>query len=172
MVIIPLVVIIGISFIKPVCVIRYLIPVTMMEVFLLGYAIQAFRSNVLKIFLAIGLLGFSSWFNIWFPDKHLKTDYRTPMREINVLMGAGDVIYADNPLHLFETMYYAKDRSKVFLYIPSEGYFPWYIGDGIVESRHIVSQPPPYPKRAFILREDQSFTVLYGLPLSQTNLKK
>lgn len=172
MVVIPLVVIIGVSFVKPIFVIRYLIPVTMMEVFLLGYAIQAFRSDAVKILLAIGLLGFSSWFNIWFPNKHLKTDYRTPMREINVLAGPQDVIYADNPLHLFETMYYAKDRNKVFLYIPSEGHFPWYIGDGIVESRHIVSQPPPYPKRAFILREDQSFTVIYGLPLSQINSKK
>ncbi len=137
----------------------------MMEVFLLGYAIQAFRPNFVKILLALFLLTFSAWFNIWFPDKHLKTDYRTPMREINTLLGPGDIIYADNPLHLFETMYYAKDRSKVFLYLPNGGHFPWYIGDGIVEPKHIVTQPPLYPKRAFVLQEDQSFTVLYELPL-------
>ncbi len=95
----------------------------------------------------------------------MKTDYRTPTLEINALLNAGDVIYADNPLHLFETMYYAKDRSKVFLYMPAGGHFPWYIGDGIVKPEHIVTQPPPYPKRAFILRQDRSFTVLYGLPL-------
>jgi len=172
MVMIPLIVVIGVSFVKPVFVIRYLIPVTMMEIFLLGYAILAFRSTFIRILLAVCLLSFSSWFNIWFPNKHLKTDYRASMREINALMGAQDVIYADNPLHLFETMYYAKNRSKVFLYIPADGRFPWYIGDGIVEPRHIVTQPPSYPKRAFVLREDQSFTLLYGLPLSQTNLKK
>ncbi len=165
MVFIPLIIIIGVSFIKPVFVIRYLIPVTMMEVFLLGFAIQAFRLNVFKILLACGFFGFSIWFNIWFPDKHLKTDYRTPMAEINALTTADDVIYADNPLHLFETMYYAKDRNKVFLYMPNGGHFPWYIGDGIVKPEHIVTQPPPYPKRAFILKEDRSFTVLYGLPL-------
>ena len=172
MVILPLCVIIGVSFFKPVFVIRYLIPVTMMEVFLLGYALLAFTPTFIKIFLAICLLGFSSWVNIWFPNKHLKTDYRTVMHAINALVGVQDVIYADNPLHLFETMYYAKDRSKVFLYIPVGGHFPWYIGDGIVQPEHIVTQPPPYPKRAFVLKEDRSFTVLYGLPLSQTRLKK
>lgn len=165
MVLVPLIVIIGISFAKPIFVIRYLIPVTMMEVFLLGFAIQAFQPKILGILLACSLLGFSSWFNIWFPDKHMKTDYRTPMREINALTAADDVIYANNPLHVFETMYYAKDKTKVFLYMPSGGHFPWYIGDGIIKPKHIVTQPPPYPKRAFILKEDRSFTVLYGLPL-------
>jgi len=165
MVMIPLIVVIGVSFVKPVFVIRYLIPVTMMEIFLLGYAILAFRPTFLKVFLACCLLSFSSWFNIWFPNKHLKTDYRAPMREINALMGAQDVIYADNPLHFFETLYYAKDRNRVYLYMPNGQQFPWYIGDAIVEPKHIVTQPPLYPKRAFVLREDRSFTVLYELPL-------
>jgi uncharacterized membrane protein len=165
MTILPLVIIIGISFVKPVFVARYLIPVTMTEVLLLGYAISAFRPNFLKIILALCLIGFSSWINIWFPNKHLKTDYRKPMREINALLGSNDVIYADNPLHFFETIYYARDKSRVYLYMPNGQQFPWYIGDAIVEPRHIVTQLPTYPKRAFVLRENRSFTVEYELPL-------
>lgn len=171
MVFIPLLIIIGVSFIKPVFVVRYLIPVTMMEIFLLGYAIQAFRSSYVRIFIALALAGFSLWFNIWYPDKHQKTDYRTPMQEINALIGTQDVIYADNPLHIFETMYYAKNRNNVFLYMPSDGHFPWYIGDGILKPNHFISQPPAYPKRAFVLRQDQAFTVIYGLPLIEKNVK-
>lgn len=167
MTVFPLFLVIGISFKKPLFVNRYLIPVTAMELFVLGYAVSAFRVRLLRIICAAMILAFSVGFSVWFPAQHSKKDYRTPIAEINALLGPNDVIYADNPLHFFETMYYAKDRQRVYLFMPEGGQFPWYIGDVVLEPRHFVSQLPSYPIRAFVLHENATYTIMYTLPFAR-----
>jgi len=164
---IPLTVIIGISFLKPLFVNRYLLPVVFGEIFLIGYAISHIRSSILQtVCIGFFIIG-SIFFDTWYPPLRLKQDYRTPMKEINNLMGPKDVIFADDPLILFETTYYAKNRASVYFYDPSGNAFPWYIGDAIVDTTHIVKNYPLYPNRAFVLHRDGTYTMEYTLPLQK-----
>lgn len=170
LVFVPLVVILTISQIKPLYVNRYLLPVVFGELFLLGYAITGLRQRWMQYLFSVLFIGSSLGFNLWYPAEHLKMDYRTPMKEINSLATPEDVIFADDPIHLFETTYYAKNRASVYLYNPTGAIFPWYIGDAIVDKTHIVAGYPPYPTRAFVLHKDGTYTIEYSLPL--TSLQK
>jgi uncharacterized membrane protein len=167
MTIFPLTLVITISFAKPLFVNRYLIFVTLMELFCMGFAVFAIQKRYLQYLCAIVIFIFSVWFSFWFPSRHAKQDFRTPMTEINNLVTSSDVIYADNPLHFFETLYYAKDRKRVYLYLPSGGVFPWYVGDVVVEPHRITPELPLYPTRAFIIHNDATYTVMYRMPFGK-----
>ncbi|MFH0749983.1 MAG: hypothetical protein V1917_03685 [Candidatus Gottesmanbacteria bacterium] len=164
---IPLVLVIGVSFFKPFFVNRYVIPVTIAEVFLIGYAISSFRSKILQWILAISILAYTTGFNVWYADQHSKMDIRTPLQEINTMIGPNDVIFADNPIIFLETMYYAKDRNRVFFYNPKGEVFPWFIGDVVVDETHVVSQLFSYPTRTFIVHADGTYSMSYELPLTK-----
>lgn len=160
---IPLLVIIGISFIKPLYVNRYVIPVTVAEVFLVTFAIEAITDKTLQILIAgtclLSVLGFNSWY----PTQHAKLDSRSAILQINQLMEKNDVLLADNPLIFFEAIYYSRDRSRVFYYDPAGTPFPWYVGGNIVSQNQIVRDLPPYPIRAFIIHADATYNISYTI---------
>lgn len=158
---VPLVIVIAVSFLKPLFVNRYLLPVTIAEVFLVAFAIQRMKSKVLQISVASMFLLFSLFFNVWYPKEHAKLNIRKTVMEVNTLIDKDDVILAGSPLVLFESIYYSRDRSRVFLYNPSGSAFPWYVGDAIVSRSQITQDMPPYPIRAFVIHEDGSYTTAY-----------
>ena len=160
---VPLIVVIGISFIKPLYVNRYVIPVTIAEVFLVVFAIEAIQNKTMQKILAAAALLFVLGFNAWYPTQHAKLDSRTPLLQINRLMGKHDVLLADSPLIFFESLYYSNDRSRVFWYDPSGAQFPWYVGGILVSPNQIVRTLPPYPIRAFIIHADGTFDVAYRI---------
>ncbi len=157
----PLIIVIGISFIKPLYVNRYVIPVTIAQVMIIALVIYAIRNrSVQKIAAAVCLL-FVLGFNIWYPDKHAKLDIRSTVTEINMLKSPTDVVFADNPLIFFETVYYSNDRAHVYLYNPSNSPFPWYVGGSLVSPSQMVLTYPPYPIRAFIVHTNGTFDVVF-----------
>lgn len=162
----PLLAIIGISFIKPLFVNRYLIFVTVGEVFVIGYAIASFKSAAVRALMAGTILISTIWFTCWYTDQHDKMDMRTPMREINTMVTDHDVIYADDPIIFLETLYYAHDRSRVYFYNPSGSVFPWFIGDAVLKQEQIVKEYPVYPSRTFVVHKDGTYSVVYSLPLN------
>lgn len=162
----PLILIIGISFFKPLYVNRYVIPVTIAEVFLTAMAIAAIRKPVVQKMVGAVILLFILGWNIWYPDKHAKFDIRAVMTQVNSLQGKNDVILADSPLIFFETMYYSKDKTKVYLYNPQNSPFPWYVGDAIVSPSQMVADYPPYPMRGFLVHTDGTFEVVFQTPIS------
>jgi hypothetical protein len=162
---IPLMTTMGISLVKPVFVNRYVIASTVAEVFLVIFAIETIRNPVLQKISVVLALAFIVGFNIWYPDKHAKLDIRSSILEVNTLLTPQDYIYADSPLIFFDSIYYSKDRSRVFFYEPKGTSFPWYVGDYIVNNSQIVSELPQYPSRAFLIKEDGSYTISY-----QTNM--
>ena len=162
---IPLMTTMGISLVKPVFVNRYVIASTVAEVFLVIFAIETIRNPVLQKISVVLALAFIVGFNIWYPDKHAKLDIRSSILEVNTLLTPQDYIYADSPLIFFDSIYYSKDRSRVFFYEPKGTSFPWYVGDYIVNNSQIVSELPQYPSRAFLIKEDGSYTISY-----QTNI--
>lgn len=167
MVFIPLVAIIGISFYKPLFVNRYVLPSTIAQVFLIVFAIECIKHKLLQKLAATVVLAFAIGFNFWYPSQHPKKDIRSTMYEINGLASAGDVILTDNPLIIFETMYYSRDSSRVFWYNPEASPFPWYIGDIAFSPSQVVRELPPYPARAFIIHRDTTFEIAYNAPMSK-----
>lgn len=161
MVFVPLALVIGISFIKPLFVNRYLIAVSIAQVFLVVAAIAAVKHSLIQTTLAAAALVFILWINWWYPTKHPKLDMRATVRQINLLMESKDYLYAENPLIFFESIYYSRDRSRVFLYNPSHGAFPWYVGSAIVFDSQMIDRLPIYPNRAFLVHADGTFDIVY-----------
>ncbi len=162
---VPLTIVIGVSFIKPLFVNRYLIGVTVAEVFLVALAIEAVKHHLVQKLVAFCFLLFALAFNVWYPSQHAKVNIRASVREVNALKAKNDVILAQSPLIFFETMYYASDSTKVFLYNPNAVPFPWYVGGVLVSDNQMVTDLPVYPARAFLVAEDGSYTIAYRTPV-------
>lgn len=162
---IPLVLTVGISFFKPIFVNRYLIPVTIAEIFIITEAIASIQKPLVqKIFGSIFLLGVI-WFNWWYPPQHPKIPIRETFSQINTLLKEGDVVVAAHPLIFMESLYYTKNTSKAFLYNPNNDIFPWYVGDALAPPSRMLRDFPLYPNRAFLVHPDGSFEVRYNMPL-------
>ena len=161
MVFVPLTLVIGISFIKPLYVNRYLIPVTIAEIFLITEALAAVKSRIMRTFIGLVLLAGISAFNLWYPDKHPKLPIRDTVAVVNRLAKPEDLIYATSPLIYFETVYYSPDRSRVYLYNPSSSPFPWYVGDVIFSEDRMVTDLPIFPKKAFLIQEKGDYSMSY-----------
>ncbi len=168
LVIVPLTVVIGISFIKPLFVNRYLIPVTVAEIYLIAFAIEAMPKRWIQLFSAIGILSFSIFFDVWYPPQHAKLNIRATILQVNMLKNPNDLVFADSPLIFFETLYYSKDRSKVYLYNPKGTAFPWYVGDIIVSRSQFARDWPQYPIRAFLIHEDANYDIVYQTDMGVT----
>jgi mannosyltransferase len=168
---IPLGIVIGVSFIKPLFVNRYLIPVTIALIFTIVFALETIKNKYAQIIVAIAILGGEIWFNTWYPLQHKKIPIRDTITQINILKNSTDVVYATNPLVLFETIYYSHPRTNIYLYNPSLSPFPWYIGDAAFSSSLLAVDIPSYPKRAFLVNPDATFSISYQLP-KPANIQK
>jgi len=167
MICIPLTVVIGISFIKPLFVNRYLIAVTIAETLLISYTIAAIPNTIIQKILAGSLLSGVLLFNSWYPLQHAKLDIRKTFEEVNALKGPNDMIVAADTLIFMETMYYSKDKKDVRLYNPKNNPFPWYIGEAVYSPQYQVTSLPQYPKRAFFIQNDGTYSIRYSVPNTQ-----
>lgn len=161
MIFIPLIVVIGISFIKPLFVNRYVIPVTIAQVMMVAGAIAAIRHPLIQRLTAAAVLLFVLFINMWYPLAHPKLDMRSVVKQINALARSEDLILSDSPLVFFETIYYSRDRSRVFLYNPEHHPFPWYVGSSVVSQSQMVDQLPFFPTRAFLVHDNGSYELVY-----------
>jgi len=161
----PLLVVIGISFIKPLYVNRYVIPVSIAEVIIIALGIQTIKNTTVQKLVGILWLLFILAFNIWYPDKHAKLDIRGTFQQINAIKTKTDVVIADNPLVFFETVYYSTDRDHVYLYNPDNNPFPWYVGGVLVSPSQMVTSYPLYPVRAFMVHTNGTFDVVFRTAL-------
>jgi len=162
---VPLILVIGVSFFKPLYVNRYMIAVTIAEVFIIALAISVIRNILFQKIIAASTLLFILLFNIWYPSKHAKTDIRSTVKQVNALKSPTDIIIAENPLIVFETMYYAGKNSRVYLYNPDHNAFPWYVGEGLVSDGQMADDFPQYPIRAFMIHQNGTFNVVYKTSL-------
>lgn len=158
---IPLVLVIGISFIKPIFVNRYLIFVTIAEVFLLAMAFENIKNTFLQRVAACSVLAVMLGASIWFPPLHKKVDIRKTFAQVNAVKTDRDAIFAKSSLVIFESLYYSQNRKDVFLFNPNESPFPWYVGDALLSQVQTATTIPLYPNRAFLIGEDGSFIVMY-----------
>lgn len=164
MIFIPLIVVIGISFYKPLFVNRYLIPVTIAETLLISFTIMAIPNTIIQKIFAGAMLSGIILFNCWYPLQHAKPDVKKTFQEVNLLKSPRDIIVASDAINFLETLYYAKDKKSVRLYNPNNVPFPWYVGDAIYSPAYQISSFPTYPTRAFLIQPDGSYTITYYLP--------
>jgi mannosyltransferase len=165
---IPLTIILGISLFKPMFVNRYVMPVTIAEIFLVVFCLELIRNKIIQKALAVVALLFVIGFNFWYPNKHTKNDIRKTIFEIQALASPTDLLVVDSPLILFETLYYSNDPSRVFWYNPDNVAFPWYVGDVAFSKSQSIQELPPYPTRSFLIHEDTTFEVIYSTPMPAT----
>jgi hypothetical protein len=171
MVFIPLVLVIGFSLIKPIFVNRYLMTVTIAEILLISFAIKSIPNEIIQkitaIIFCIGIL----WFNCWYPTQHKKTDIRKVFDEINLIQKQNDFIVASDAIIFLETLYYAKDKTRVRLYNPNNQVFPWYIGDAVYSSSYQLSSLPYFPNRAFFIESNGEYSVQYNISNTYKSVK-
>lgn len=166
---VPLITILTISWFKPLFVSRYFIPATIAQIFLIVFALELVRNKLLQKLFGAAALAFVVGFNLWYPSLHAKKNVRSVVYEINALTRPDDVILTDNPLILFETLYYSKTPSRVFWYNPKGEEFPWYIGDIVFSPKQVTRELPPYPIRAFIIHNDLTFEISYNTAVAGNN---
>ena len=158
---IPLSLVLLISFFKPIYVNRYLIFVTVGEIFLITSGIQRIANKISRKVFVICFLLFVFFFNLWYAPFHQKKNFRKTMTEINRLMTPDDIIIAKSPLSFFEANYYAKDRSLCYLLNKEEKSLPPYLGKVLIPQDKMIAEFPEYPKKAFLVYRDGSFEVVY-----------
>lgn len=156
----PVFLVLLISYFKPIYVNRYLIFITVAEIFLISVSVSLIKNKILRRFLAFSFLIFIVLFNLWFPSKHEKADIRLTFKEIQKIAKATDSIYAKTPLTFFEANYYFPDRSRVFLYNPNHIAVPFYAGATLFPKDKMKDLVPLYPKRAFLINDDATYEII------------
>ncbi|TSC53736.1 MAG: Uncharacterized protein LiPW16_317 [Microgenomates group bacterium LiPW_16] len=155
----PVVLVLLISYFKPIYVNRYLIFATVAEVFLIILGISSIKNQLVRNLFAIFFLLFTIFFNFWFPPLHKKLDLRMTVAEIKNLAKPADLVFSQTPLTFFEATYYFPDRSRVFLYNPKGVEVPYYAGHNLITKEKWVNAFPKYPRRAFLIHDDATFEV-------------
>jgi hypothetical protein len=87
-----------------------------------------------------------------------KQDVKTVIRLIKAQMKPIDYLYVDNVLTLPVAQYYF-DEKRTFLIGKTYEEIPAYVGKVLIPQDRIVFQPPAYPRRAFILHDDLSYSI-------------
>jgi hypothetical protein len=167
MIIVPLTLVIGFSFYKPIFVNRYLIPVTIAEVILLGYSLKVFTRPIVQKTIAALMLIFILLFDCWYPQQHPKLAIAKTFQEINRFKSPKDIILASDAIIFMETLYYAKDKAQVKLFNPTNTPFPWYIGDAVFSPSYQIQTLPQYPVRAFFVHTDGTYSIRYNTSINR-----
>jgi len=151
--------IVGISFFKPVFLPRYLIYSAIGLTFLIVFILEKLPVYP-KVFLVAFFFAFSLNYQKLQIAKRIKWPIRQTLSEITSLMKKDDVIYVSSELDYFTVNYYLVNRGKkVFIYGKSLEEIPDYIGKVLVEKNRITTDIPLYPNRAFIILPNGSYDI-------------
>jgi len=156
-VIAPLLSVILISFIKPVFLPRYTIFITIGLLLTLIYILQTLPSKLLYPLMALLLL-FLGHYSFVQVIKRNKANIKRPLLEIKKLMGKDDVIYVTHEFNFHPAQYYL-DGKQVYIYGKTYGKIRSYVGKILIPENSISNSLPPYPHRAFILKDDLSYII-------------
>ena len=142
---------------RPIYVNRYLIFVSIYEVFLVAGGIYRLNNRYMRLAAMAGWLVFCIVFNIVIPPLRAKTDFKSTFAEINSLATDSDYVYAKTPIGFLESAYYYKNAENVFVYNPQGTSIPNYIGMTVVFTDASKSAFPDPPSRTFLVADDASY---------------
>lgn len=153
----PLVIVLGISYIKPIYVNRYLITVSVAQIFLIIIGISSSPNKLTKKIVTGSMVLIFIFYLFYLPNFIKKVDIRQTFFYINNLTRKNDLILARSPLVFFESLYYSTNRSNVFLYNPEKVKLPGYLGTILIPESKQINTLPIYPQRAYVIYEDGHF---------------
>lgn len=157
---VPLAIVLGASYIKPLYVHRYLIFVTVGEVFILSLYTTSIRSPKVVAMVFTTLILVSAAANFWFAPYHTKVNIRQSFLNLNSVLDADDVIFAETPLVYYESVYYAPPDKRVYLYNPDGLTPPRFVGLVGMPEEVWAATFPVYPKRAFLIHENGTYSIM------------
>ena len=157
----PTLLVLTISYFKPIYVNRYLIFTTVAEIFIIIVGISLIKNKLFRNLFAIGYLLFVIIFNFWFPSRHAKLDIRRALTEINQLAQPKDLILSQTPLTFFEANYYTPKPRQIWLYNPHQTAVPLYVGASLITKDKMIYTLPKYPIRAFLIHDDGSYELIF-----------
>jgi len=146
-----------ISFIKSIFLPRYLIFSTIGLLLLFSYLFPKTKKNTEILLFAILLTVSLSFAQIQIHSR-TKANIRSVAKIIKALIHPQDVVYVTHEFNFHPLQYYINDK-QVYIYGKTYEGLPWYIGKVLISPNNITQSLPLYPKRAFILKDDLSFTI-------------
>lgn len=162
MTILPLLVILLIMPIKPLYVPRYMIFVSaaMSMCFILAFLEMPKK-------LAIPLLAVLALFTIQFQaiqfQYRVRETTKNVVAKIKPLAGPNDVIYVQTDLDLMTAQYYFGEN-RVFLEGEKYEDIPSYVGKVLIPPSRVVSTPPTFPNKAFVITGSNSYEIRSQFP--------
>lgn len=160
----PLITVLGISFFKPIFVNRYVISVTVAEIFLLLICINRLPSKILRRLLMSFFFSLSVFFLFFLPKYIKKVDIRSTFQAVNKLARKDDLVYAKSPLVFFESTYYFQDKKRVFLYNPDYVRLPGFLGTVLMPPSKNAATFPVFPGRVFMIYENGDYQLFSAFP--------
>lgn len=153
---IPLIVIV-VSFFKPVFLPRYFIFCSAGLMLLFIYILEALPSTARYIIMVLLVL-----FTLGYQEIQVfvrkKSDLRRIISEIKYLVDKNDVMYVTNELNFFPAQYYF-DENRVYIYGKSYNSVPDFVGKVLMTKDRFTTVLPVYPKKAFILSSDTHYDI-------------
>ncbi|MBI1863316.1 glycosyltransferase family 39 protein [Candidatus Microgenomates bacterium] len=155
---IPVILTLVLTPIKPLFLPRYLMISTPGILLMILFLIARMPTRQIRvIFLAFFFIAFASYHSLQITFRK-KADFRSVMHEITTLSKPGDSVYVENELNLHPAQYYF-DPSRVYIIGKSYDEIPDYVGKVLIPPDRIVSTPPRFPNKAFILHDNLSYSI-------------
>lgn len=160
-ILLPLCVILGYSlFRRPLFVNRYMIFITVFEIFGISMGVWSIKNRFIRNITAVFWFIFIIFINLYLTPFHKKNDFKTTFMEINKLSGKNDYVYTKTPISFLESAYYYSSPQKVSVYNPNNVAIPNYIGTTVVFPHASQTTFPPAPSRIFLISDDTSFEII------------
>ncbi len=153
----PVVLTIIVSLYTPLFLARYLIFSTLGLLLLVVYLMEKMNSK-LKVTFFIILLLFTLTYNQLQVHYRKKAPLKDVILQIKEEATVKDLLYVTDVLD-FQTAQYYFGEDKVFIYGKSYDMIPAFVGKVLISKDKFISTLPAYPRRAFVLKDDQSYNI-------------
>lgn len=154
---IPTIFILLISLFKPVFLPRYMIGITVGFLLCLTYFLHHLPVRLRRV-LFIFLMIFSLLYSAYQSALRNKGDVRTPLLQIKNLLRKDDVVFVTHEYNFHPAEYYLDDK-RVYLYGKTYEEIPSFVGKVLIPKDKVTHTLPLFPKRAFILKDDLSYSI-------------
>lgn len=158
---VPLLLILGYSIVKrPIYVNRYMIFISVFEIFAVSLGIWSFKNRSIRYFAVFAWMLFILIFDVYIAPFKKKTDFKSTFMEINKLASDSDFAYAKTPIGFLETAYYFKNPGKAYVYNPDGISIPNYIGVTVVFPDISRSYFPQSPAKTYLINDDATYELI------------
>lgn len=154
---IPVFIVFGLSFIKPLFLPRYLIASSVGLTLLLIYVIDEFP-RFIGVILGVILILYSSFYLHLHVVNRKKAPMKPVISEIKSLARNNEPLYVTNELDFFTAQYYFYPE-RVYIYAKSYEEIPAFTGKILIPESKIANTLPYYPAKAFVLNENLSYSI-------------